>query len=62
MSIHAHLDSLHQKHQELEAKIHHAHIHHLPTHELKVEKLRLKDEIYKFEGTAYHPEDESAAA
>lgn len=62
MSILAHLDSLYQKHQELEAKIHHAHTHHLATHELKVEKLRLKDEIIRFEANAYHPQDESAAA
>ncbi len=45
MSIKTYIESLNNKHKQIEEKLHEAVIHRLPTVELKKAKLKIKDEI-----------------
>jgi hypothetical protein len=45
MSIKTHIESLNNKHKQIEEKLHEAVIHRLPTADLKKAKLKIKDEI-----------------
>lgn len=50
MSIKTRIESLTERHHELEEKLHDAYVHHFPTaeiKELKMKKLLIKDEIEK---------------
>lgn len=52
MSVSSHLDSLYEKHDNVEKRIEFAYSHHyadVDVARLKKEKLRLKDEIHHFE-------------
>ncbi len=67
MSTKSRIESLYQKHEELEKQIEDAYTHHLPVAALKKQKLRIKDEITQFLGGAsnenmrmYHHESEAA--
>ena len=51
MTIHPHLQVLHQKHQALEEKIEKAHAWHEDVTELKRQKLKIKDDIKRFAET-----------
>jgi hypothetical protein len=45
MSLESHIESLNEKVNDLEGKIHEAYVHHLPTQELKRKRVHLMDAI-----------------
>lgn len=50
MSMQAHINSLYNRHKQLEDEIRDAHTHHRPTTELKKKKLLIKEEIELLRG------------
>jgi hypothetical protein len=53
MSITTHINTLTQKHHQLDVKLHNAYMHHFPNEEIakiKKEKLEIKDQITKLSG------------
>lgn len=51
MSLTAHIQTLENKHHQLEKQIEEAHNHHLQSQHLKKEKLQVKETIIKLKAT-----------